>query len=626
MEKHPLHLKIPDLQTSEDVTDAVDKRERLNKAENQNLDNDEAVATKLPENIPNNPNERIEVYMDRLEKIFLNPDKHTRERNLEMLRPAICDAFIIKPERVPKSFFELQENVARERGQAVENIPQEMRDRMIATIIEDQKASLDSWIDYLTSEDAVYPTWFKYFVFRNIVKLSQFDKEIGKFKNRTDTTTALFPDIYREPLAQICDIYEKVEKDNKVLKDPKVQELFSKKFPTLYAELIQKTLSVQVEKKEGVKGQWVKYNQDNPQDAEKLYKSIESKGTGWCTAGFSTAKTQIESGDFYVYYTDVNGEPTQPRIAIRMNGDKRIGEIRGILPHQSLEPQMAPILDEKLKDFGSEVDKYQKKSADMKRLTSIEHMSKIGQSLSKEDLIFLYEIDSNIEGFGYVKDPRIEEIRSTRNPKKDAPIVLGCIPSEIAWKQEDIGENTKSYIGPLFPGIFQINLEHIYTSFPESKLHKYQIEIGGRNKDELKRELAEKKVYVSDWANQLLGSKDFTVLPNTETMDLLRLTIKDLGLSSGATTDEIYRKTSEYGLELCPAEVGPRLRLSYLGADWMLIAMKQIADRYGAPSVFRLRRDGGEFGLGALDAEPSRGWGGDSRFLFSLRKRKLVTQ
>ena len=62
---------------------------------------------------------------------------------------------------------------------------------------------------------------------------------------------------------------------------------------------------------------------------KETFQSLEGKGTGWCTAGHSTAQTQVESGDFYVYYTnDSNGEPTQPRLAIRMDGDNRIGEVR----------------------------------------------------------------------------------------------------------------------------------------------------------------------------------------------------------------------------------------------------------------------------------------------------------
>jgi len=224
-EKHPLHLKDSELQKSEEVQSAVNKKGRLD-----------------GESVPNDPTPRIEAYMDRLENVFLNPDEKVRERNIDLLRDKIYDQLIIKPENFPDSYFELQKRIARERGQAVEEIPQNTREQMISTAIEDQRASLDNWIDYLTSDDAVYPTWFKYFVWKNVIKLSQFDKERGEFKKRTATTVAPFPDIYREPLAQIADAYLKVKEDNKTLNNKEVKDIFSKNFPSEYAKQIKKTL------------------------------------------------------------------------------------------------------------------------------------------------------------------------------------------------------------------------------------------------------------------------------------------------------------------------------------------------------------------------------------------------
>ena len=58
MEKHPLHIKTPELQTSPEVSRAVEREER-----------------KTEERVPNDPSERIDVYMERLEGIFLNPDE-----------------------------------------------------------------------------------------------------------------------------------------------------------------------------------------------------------------------------------------------------------------------------------------------------------------------------------------------------------------------------------------------------------------------------------------------------------------------------------------------------------------------------------------------------------------------
>ena len=58
-------------------------------------------------------------------------------------------------------------------------------------------------------------------------------------------------------------------------------------------------------------------------DHMPLVESLKGYNTGWCTAGESTAKTQLQGGDFYVYYTlDENDEYKVPRIAIRMENNQ----------------------------------------------------------------------------------------------------------------------------------------------------------------------------------------------------------------------------------------------------------------------------------------------------------------
>lgn len=610
MEKHPLHIKIPELQKSEEVSVAVEKQERLS-----------------GEKLPNDPTVRIEAYTDRLENVFLNPDKRVRERNIEMLRPAIYDKLIIKPEQVPESYFELQQQVARERGQEVETIPPDVRKQMIETVIKDQEHSLNQWMEYLSSDDAVYPAWFKYFVWKNITKLSQFDKSLGKFKDRTPSTVAPYPDVYREPLAQICDIYEQVAKDNKKLKtDPEIQRQFSQSFPKLYAELITKSLASSVEGREEIRGEWIKYTQGNERDAERLFKSLEGKGTGWCTAGRSTAETQIESGDFYVYYTyDKSGMPTQPRVAIRMEGKERIGEVRGVLQHQSLEPQMNDILEAKLSEFGSEADRYKKKSEDMRRMTEIEKKTKESSPLTKNDLVFLYEIEAPIEGFGYQKDPRIEEVREQRDLGKDLPIIFECSEMEIAFEPKHINEKTKVYIGEwnieIFKKIKQFpDIKHLYKDFPGEKIFMQTLEtdpeVNSPKKAEAK--LKEQNIYLSDWGKDILYKTEFS--KKQEKYELVRFTVAELGFTESAITDQIYKRAGELGLELCPAEVGLHLRLSYLGGEWMLIAMKQIVDRDGDPSVFHLGADGAGLKLGGDVARSVKGWNPSDQFVFLSRK------
>jgi hypothetical protein len=608
MEKHPLHLKNPFLQKSPEVQKAVDLTEH-----------------RTGESIPNDPSDRIEAYMSRLERIFLHPDASKRKRNLEMFRDKIYDAFIIKRENFPESYFTLQQRVARERGQVIEEISVDARERVKDVEIANQKASLDSWIDYLISDDAKYPPWFKFIIWNNITKLSQFDKERGKFKKRTETTVAKFPDIYRGALAKMADRYIAVKEDNTNLKDPEIREAFNKKFPKLYAEEMQKALATKIENKEEIQGEWIKYQQGDEEAAKTLYDSLENKGTGWCTEGMATAKIQINSGDFHVYYTnDKDDAQTQPRLAIRMNGSEQIGEVRGVLPNQNVEPILQDTLDNKLEEFGTEADTYRKKSDDMKLLTKLEAKQENNKPLTKDDLTFLYELNSPIEGFGYEKDPRIEGLRQTRNSKEDMLIIFDCTKDQIATTVEEIKPSTKAFLGPLTSNIFQQlpeDLDHIYTSFPEGRIKKETITIGGKTAEQLTSEMQEAGIKINDYAKDMLKSPDFRSSKQAEQITLISLTVADLGFSRIAT-DQIYKRAKELGLELCPSDTGPNYRLQYQDQplnEWSYIAMKQIAGSAGSPRVFGLERSGAGLWLCGGWAEPEDGWGLDGEFVFRLR-------
>ncbi len=81
----------------------------------------------------------------------------------------------------------------------------------------------------------------------------------------------------------------------------------------------------------------------------------------------------------------------------------------------------------------------------------------------------------------------------------------------------------------------------------------------------------------------------------------------------------------ELGLELCPPQVGPELRLSYKDqtyGEYLRIAMKQITDSYGYPDVFSLGRSGGGLWLDNCWAFPDYEWRPDDGFVFRLRKNK----
>ncbi|MEK7076984.1 MAG: hypothetical protein AAB967_02015, partial [Patescibacteria group bacterium] len=322
-------------------------------------------------------------------------------------------------EKMAEGAARVEERAAREIGIEARYGEQELEQRG-EIAVEDLEKSLDQWISYLSDANEPYPVWFRYYAFRNILDLGDYDKDKGEFTKRSPGSVRLFPEIDRGALAWVRDRIgvahdEKDEKGRFVLDrlrnaqeatgTPRDQLLTKEKaaqfaklsFAKQYAEGIKQAGEITQEMREEARGKWVKYQKDT--DPTALWASLQNKGTTWCTKGFATAETQLKGGDFYVYYTlDRQGKPTIPRIAIRMQ-EERIGEMRGVADNdQNLEGNMAPIAEEKMWELPG-AEKYKKASADMKVLTAIEKKTQKGEALTKDDLVFLYELNAPIEGF-----------------------------------------------------------------------------------------------------------------------------------------------------------------------------------------------------------------------------------
>lgn len=595
------------------------------------------------EKVPQNPLIRIQNYLDRLDNLINpaplegHPHFNRQERNLKMLKSRLYDKVVIKPEQIPESFWENQKRIIRERGQAgdLEQVDfEELKGQNTEAIIADQRTSLDKWINYFASPDSSWvPDALKYYAFRNVLKMGEYDKDKKAYPERSIGTTKPFPDLNREALAYVLDAlnkkYNHQQVDLSALNQEEQQQfdklLKGENFAKLYAFAIEKVTPASPEQLNATSGEWVKYNQKT--DHMPLVRSLQGHGTGWCTAGESTAQTQLQGGDFYVYYSlDQDGKPTIPRAAIRMEEGK-IAEVRGLATDQNLDTGIIPVVEEKLKEFPNG-QLYKKRVHDMELVTAMESKVKGGQELTGQELAFLYEIDSPIEGFGYSKDPRIAELRFKRNPQEDMPIIFGCDKRQIASSAQEIRSDTKAYVGPLEPGIFnllsQYNIEQIYTSFPEGKIRKEVVEIGGKAASQLEMELAKAAVNVSRFAQDMMRNPDFTISKTPQSVDTVRLRVQDLGFNKGySTTDQIYKRAGELGLELCPAEVGPNLRLKDVNqpmGEWYYIGMKQILDSDGHPLVFELEWNVDGLCLDSFWAIPGYKWNPAAQFVFSLRK------
>ena len=389
--------------------------------------------------------ERLLNYFNRLEKIHKRVSESKNKSDEKLLKGFYYDLYVIKPEDIPESYFQNQVKLARERGYGNIRLTNEDRKRMTDQVIEDQKHSLDKWIEYFLydEESKSYEMWEKYWVFQGLQNLGKYDKKTYKFSKRDKTTVYPFPPVEREFIFTTLHLMEDYIKDKKGDEEIK-SALGSGNFKMLYEYVIKQSMLKDKLQSNTTSGKWVKYEQGS--DYNILRDSLQGYYTGWCTAaGENFAKSQLAGGDFYVYYTlDNNGEAKVPRIAIRMNGKTEIEEIRGIADRQNMEPEMMPILEEKLKEFPDR-DKYLKKEHDMKLLTLIDKKINNNIELTLNELKFLYEINSKIEGFGYEKDPRIDEIKSKRNIKKDYALIFDVKEEEVALSQEEWEENPNKF-------------------------------------------------------------------------------------------------------------------------------------------------------------------------------------
>ncbi|MDO8466860.1 MAG: hypothetical protein Q7S83_01835 [bacterium] len=137
----------------------------------------------------------------------------------------------------------------------------------------------------------------------------------------------------------------------------------------------------------------------------------------------------------------------------------------------------------------------------------------------------------------------------------------------------------------------------------------------------LRKAIIGKKNRVSDWGNDIL--KKISVNPKEIEIDLVKMTVAQLGLPSGGTREQIYAEAKELGLDRCPAEVGPQLRLQYQDqpyGEWILVGMEPISDSSGYPFVFCVEPDGGGHWLHASDGDAGRFWDPDDVWVFGRRK------
>lgn len=147
---------------------------------------------------------------------------------------------------------------------------------------------------------------------------------------------------------------------------------------------------------------------------------------------------------------------------------------------------------------------------------------------------------------------------------------------------------------------------------------------GLKTSEDFRRALADGGFTLTDWASDILGTSAFTAATEETEVDLVKVTVAELGFKTNARRDHIYERAKELGLELCPPEVGPQLRLQYKDqpdGERITIAMEPFLVSSYNPGLFRVVRDDSEPWLGSSWGNSDAFCSADSRWVF-CRPRK----
>jgi hypothetical protein len=134
-------------------------------------------------------------------------------------------------------------------------------------------------------------------------------------------------------------------------------------------------------------------------------------------------------------------------------------------------------------------------------------------------------------------------------------------------------------------------------------------------------------VHVGDAADEILGRPGFGFGRRKVELDLVVVSVADLGFGErGASLADVYARSAQLGLDLCPAELAPNLRLQYLNqpiGESLQIAMKPEATYHGEPIALALTNGGEGLLLIGGDAHPDQIQSAPVRFVY-VRPRGTV--
>jgi hypothetical protein len=146
-----------------------------------------------------------------------------------------------------------------------------------------------------------------------------------------------------------------------------------------------------------------------------------------------------------------------------------------------------------------------------------------------------------------------------------------------------------------------------------------QISIGGVAKEALVQRLVDGGIQFNKYANTLFKNRAFAPPLQAEKVKLVKVKLSDLHLSSPCSYQDIIRRASTIGLQVCPLYLGAFLRLQYSSqpeGPYLTIASPLLEGDENYPTGFYIRNFDNSLWLRGYRALGQTEWPPENEFIF----------
>jgi hypothetical protein len=165
--------------------------------------------------------------------------------------------------------------------------------------------------------------------------------------------------------------------------------------------------------------------------------------------------------------------------------------------------------------------------------------------------------------------------------------------------------------------------ENLYPNCPAIRR---TIELGSLTKAELLKTFAQHSIQMNEMGTRLFADAPCTPAEDSCHLETVELKVRDLGIPAGSTSAQIFQAASQLGLDLCPVDAGPYLRLQYLDqpeGHWITVASPKLREG-DYPNGFYLRRLPDGLWLRGYWAAPEHVWDADDHFIFCRSRASRI--